>query len=124
MLWDLRHPSNIAVTSKFVALGGETAAGMINKGSRLRRRIPLIIDRKSSTIWVGHQSDLLGFSPEGGTPKHVLKGHLLSVTAVESMDQSCQLLSGSADGMILTWGKQQAIGQRSGSKKFEDKDNW
>jgi hypothetical protein len=41
---------------------------------------------------------------EGGPPQQILDGHLGKVTALECSDDSLQLMSGGADGMILVWG--------------------
>jgi WD40 repeat protein len=131
VLWDLTKSVGQVVSSKFVAPGGQSAAGSGNQQRRYTR-IPLCVDRATATtIWVGHKSDLLGFHPNGGRPRHVLKGHLHHVTAMEFMDHSLQLLTAAADGMILTWGKKRPTnpvvstpGQVAERQRLQDEDNW
>jgi DNA excision repair protein ERCC-8 len=112
LLWDLRDGQ--VLPSRFVSPGGQTAA------APRRRSTPLCIDH--DTIWVGRHEDMLGFSAEGGTPRQVCKGHLHNVSVIERMPQSLQLVTGSQDGMLLTWGRPPESTRRR--EKVEDKDNW
>ena len=112
LLWDLRDGQ--VLPSRFVAPRGQTAA------APRRRKTPMCIDH--DTIWVGRDADMLGFSPEGGTPTQVCKGHLHSLSAIERMPHGLKLVTGSRDGMLLSWGRPPESTRRRG--KVEDEDNW
>jgi len=116
-LWDLRL--GVMVPSKFVAPGGVPAC------TPRKRRAALCVESDGSMIWVGHKSNLLGFSVEGGSPTQVLQGHLHNICSVNRMDPIRNLLSGSQDGMILCWGRRNITESlRKKPLRTEDCDNW
>ncbi len=118
LLWDLRHGPTL-LERKFVAPGGFSAA------TARQRRAVLCVDAEKDTIWVGHKSTIMGFSLEGGSPKQILRGHLNTVTSLDRIRPELTLLSGSSDGMILSWGKPKgALFSARKSVLKEDKDNW
>ena len=108
--------------------------------SRNRTRIPMTLqDCGNHTMaWVGHGSQVLGYSLEkGGCPTHVLEGHMHEVTSLERVDHSMQLFSAAMDGMILAWGspppealkrrKRSTSGTVEQSKRIReqrDRDSW
>lgn len=65
----------------------------------------LIVGRR---VWMPFGNTKIGsyVLDEGGRPEQILDGHLGKVTALECSDDSLQLISGGADGMILVWGSQ------------------
>lgn len=119
LLWDLRQGPAL-MERKFVAPGGMSAA------APKQRRAALCVDADDDTVWVGHQSTLLGFSMEaGGSPKHILRGHLSNITSVDRIYPEMTLLSGSGDGMILSWGKPKgALFTTRRPTLTQDKDSW
>lgn len=118
VLWDLRHGPSL-IEKKFVAPGGFAAA------TPKQRHAALCVDADKETIWVGNKSSILGFSLEGGTPKQVLQGHLNMVTSLDRIRPEMTLLSGSKDGMILSWGRPKgALFTSRKSVLTEDRDHW
>jgi DNA excision repair protein ERCC-8 len=65
----------------------------------------LVVGRR---VWMPFGNTKIGSYglDEGGPPQQILDGHLGKVTALECSDDSLQLMSGAADGMILVWGCQ------------------
>jgi len=119
LLWDLQHGPTL-MERKFVAPGGMPAA------TPKQRRAVLCVDADDDTVWVGHQSTLLGFSiVQGGSPKQILRGHLSNVTSLDRIRPEMTLLSGSSDGMILSWGKRKGALFATRRPSFtQDTDNW
>jgi DNA excision repair protein ERCC-8 len=118
LLWDMRHGPTL-LDRRFLAHGGRPAA------TESQRRASLCVDADEGILWVGNNSEILGFSLEGGTPKHVLRGHLQNITSLDRIRPEMTLISGSSDGMILSWGKPK--GSLFASRRVviaEDKDNW
>lgn len=75
--------------------------------SRYRTRIPLVLRQcgNEATAWVGHGSEVVGYSLQrGGRPTQILNGHMHDLTSLELVNHSLQIFSGSSDGMILSWG--------------------
>jgi WD40 repeat protein len=100
LLWDLRQGPTL-MDRRFVSPGGRPAATTTSQ----RRASSLCVDADEGMMWVGHNCDIMGFSlVEGGTPTHVLRGHLQNITSLASIQPEMTLLSGSNDGMILSWG--------------------
>lgn len=119
LLWDLRHGPTL-LERKFVAPGGLPAA------TPKQRRAALCVDAEKDMIWIGHQSTIMGFSAvEGGSPRQILRGHLNNITSLDRIRPEMTLLSGSSDGMILSWGKRKgALFTQSEPVLMQDKDNW
>jgi len=118
LLWDLRHGPTL-LDRRFVSPGGKAAA------TKNQRRTALCTDADEGILWVGHDHDLMGFSFDGGTPKHILRGHLGCITSLDRIQPEMTLLSGSTDGMILSWGKPKGSLFVSGRAIVkEDRDTW
>ena len=118
LLWDLRHGPTL-MDRRFLSPGGQPAA------TPNQRRASLCVDADEGILWVGHNRDIMGFSLEGGAPKQVLRGHLQNVTSLDRIQPEMTLLSGSSDGMILSWGKPK--GSLFASRRAvvaEDRDSW
>lgn len=117
-LWDLRY-GPILRESKFVAPGGLEAS------TPRMRRAALTVDSENR-LWLGHHSHILGFSREGGSPQQVLQGHLTTVTSMSAIRPDKYLLTGSKDGMILSWGrpKHSVLAPKQTRLITEDRDNW
>lgn len=118
LLWDLRQGPAL-MERRFVSSGGRPAA------TPNQRRAALCVDADDGVIWVAHNSSILGFSLEGGTPKYVLQGPLQHVTSLDKVRPEMTLISGSSDGMILSWGKPKgSLFSRQQAALVDDKDNW
>jgi WD40 repeat protein len=117
LLWDLRHGPTL-LERKFVAPGGLPAATN-------QIQTALCVDAEKDMIWISHQSTIMGFSVEGGSPKQILRGHLNQVTSLGRIGPEMTLLSGSGDGMILSWGKRKGALFTPGKPIMtQDEDNW
>lgn len=103
--------------------------------TRANHRIPLKVKNygEDTIAWCGNGSRILGYSlTAGGRPRHVLEGHMLKVSSIESIDSSMQIVSGASDGMMLTWEAKPAKqltkngGQRKRSREAShgDRDSW
>ena len=122
-IWDLRGNGHL-LPLRFMAPGSQPAV------SRHRKQVPLLLTQFSrfalgaAACWVGNGSNLLGYSLErGGMPQQVLQGHLHTITAMDIIEATMQVLTAGKDGMILTWGKPDRSGHPVGKRKV-DEDNW
>jgi DNA excision repair protein ERCC-8 len=112
-IWDLRANGHL-LPRRFLAPGQQPAI------SKTRAQVPLLLT--PFTCWVGNGSKLLGYSfDRGGVPENVLQGHLHTVTTVDVIEATMQLVTAGNDGMILTWGKPDRAHFR---KRRADQDNW
>ena len=72
-----------------------------NGGGRIQN-MSLLND---TTIWMTQEEQLHGYSLEkGNLPQKSLKGHLDTITSLVTTTTTFQILTGSKDGMILSWG--------------------
>jgi hypothetical protein len=86
-----------------------------------RSKTPLLLTASSSLnntlydstsyLWIGSSCNIYRYrvSQEGGRPDIVLRGHLTTVTSITVQcvgHHHQRIWSGSADGMILSWGYQ------------------
>lgn len=118
LLWDLRH-GPMLIERRFLSSGGRPAA------TPGQRHASLCVDGDEGILWVGHNSAIMGFPLEGGSPKHILRGHLGNIMSLDSILPEKTLISGSSDGMILSWGKPKgSLFTSRRSLVTEDKDNW
>jgi DNA excision repair protein ERCC-8 len=116
LAWDLRTASIKEL--RFIAPGGREACTP-------RQRSAAIQYCGKDKLWVGYNHMLLQFDmeEEGGPPKQLLRGHLATVNCI-TLHGTTTLLSGSKDGMILSWGiMTNGSDDRIPSLK-EDHDNW
>lgn len=79
-----------------------------------QRIVPMLITQPGSNhsgaVWLvgagNRPNDVLGYDIHGtgGRPNKVLSGHIDSVTAIASQEESMRIFTGGADGMVLAWG--------------------
>lgn len=132
LIWDLRNsllqPTKFVTTtttssssssSTGAGSGGNSTAGtsggaMMNASTPNRRTASICVENDThvcndhaATIWIGRYDTILGYpiNDGGGHPKHILKGHLDSISSIEKMEPGNTIISGSRDGMILCWGR-------------------
>ena len=116
LLWDLR--SGIPTNARFVAHGGrEACTTMADKAA-----LSLTRGWGSSAIWVGRETQVLGYSRDGGSPKSVLSGHMSNITCIEQMGTN--LVVGEEEGMISCWGADMESDTSRSAGKTDDHDNW
>jgi WD40 repeat protein len=118
LVWDLRESGTPRrLTSKFVSPGGRPAA--------TPRRRKAILKVCNNTIWVGCNHHLLGFGMDGGSPNQILRGHLNTITSLDQLEPGRNLVTGSHDGMVLSWGKPRIASFASTVPVLKDDcDNW
>ncbi len=72
-----------------------------NNGGRIQN-ISILED---TTVWITQDEELHGYSLEKGSlPQNSLQGHLDTITSLVTTTGTYQILTGSKDGMILSWG--------------------
>lgn len=124
LVWDLVEGA--LLPNKFVAPGGLPAT------APRQRRVALCVEDRwdnhdKTTIWISRGGHILGFPVDGGSPKQILRGHLANVSSLELNPLDKNLFSGSADGMILTFGSNQLSGTSDtggDGPMGEDQDDW
>ena len=136
-IWDLRGNGHLQPL-RFMAPGRQPAI------PRHKKQVPLLLTPWSrfgsyagsgavgsagggggGCCWVGNESSLLGYSLDrGGMPQQVLQGHLHTITAMDVIASTMQILTAGKDGMILTWGKPTTSSGPSDRKRIADSDNW
>jgi len=108
-LWNIQKGCNnfgVLQPTTFWGTGTDNLRHPIRKR---KSTVPMLItqptSRKTATMWLG-TDDLLGYDLNGmgGRPNKVLSGHLGTVTAITSQDNSMRLFTGGSDGMLLAWG--------------------
>lgn len=97
-LWDLRANGHL-MPRQFHRRANQSAIPISQS------KTPISIHQDTNMAWVGYGQSIVAYSLEtGGEPREVLAGHLNDVSALESIHDNMEFLSGGADGMILTWG--------------------
>jgi len=105
-LWHMQRGYEYGILGNTRFLGPDSLKHPIRKK---QKKVPLHITQpgsnKTGTVWIGTDL-LLGFDIHGigGIPDQILPGHLDSVTAITSQENSTRLFTGGSDGMVLAWG--------------------
>ncbi len=106
-VWHIQKGNDLGILMPTNFLGPH--GSMKHPLRRKQRKVPIAVTQpgssKSGTVWIGTE-DLLGFDIHGmgGGPSKVLSGHIDTVTAIASQENSMRIFTGGADGMVLGWG--------------------
>ena len=70
-------------------------------------------------------SNLLAYALEkGGMPQQVLQGLLHTITAMDAIEGTMQILTGARDGMILTWGVNRGVSDNQHHRHHHGSGGW